>query len=119
SPEPRLAEDWHTSDDGLTIEFKLRRGVKWHDGEPFTADDVAFTVYTILNPNIRTSLRPHYHALVGFEELTDPDNPAKPEELPRAPVEVVDEHTVRFHLRYPYAPFVAVALNHGIIPRHL
>ena len=41
--EPVLATDWSATDDGLTITVNLREGVKWHDGEDFTCDDVAFT----------------------------------------------------------------------------
>ena len=41
--EPVLATDWSATDDGLTISVNLREGVKWHDGEDFTCDDVAFT----------------------------------------------------------------------------
>ena len=43
-PVPALATEATQSDDGLTWEIKLREGVKWHDGEPFTADDVIFSV---------------------------------------------------------------------------
>ena len=42
-PVPDLAEEWEATDDGLTWTFKLHEGVKWHDGEPFTAEDVKFT----------------------------------------------------------------------------
>ena len=38
--QPRLAESWEFSDDRLTLTFRLRGGVRWHDGEPLTADDV-------------------------------------------------------------------------------
>ncbi|WP_322864780.1 ABC transporter substrate-binding protein (plasmid) [Aquicoccus sp. G2-2] len=43
---PRLAESWSVSDDGLTYTFKIRSGVEWSDGEPFTAADVAYTLNT-------------------------------------------------------------------------
>ena len=41
---PGLAESWETSDDGLTVTYTLREGLLWSDGEPLTADDIAFTV---------------------------------------------------------------------------
>jgi peptide/nickel transport system substrate-binding protein len=41
---PGLAESWEISDDGLTVTYKLRDGLKWSDGEPLTAEDVAYTI---------------------------------------------------------------------------
>jgi peptide/nickel transport system substrate-binding protein len=43
SPDPMLATDWETTVDGKTITFKLREGVTWHDGKPFTSADVQYT----------------------------------------------------------------------------
>ena len=45
-----MAESWTYSRDCLELTFKLRRDVKWHDGRPFTADDVLFTYQTMINP---------------------------------------------------------------------
>src|SRR5574341_2311055 len=79
--KPLLAESWDVSKDGLTYTFKLKKGVKWHDGQPFTARDVAFTFYSVLDPKVITPHRAYFDALVGFPELTNKDNPKKPEEL--------------------------------------
>ena len=119
--KPLLAESWDVSRDGLTYTFKLKKGVKWHDGKPFTARDVAFTFYSVLDPKVTTPHRGYFDALVGFPELTNKDNPKKPEELAQKPIEVLDDHTIRFRLRYPYGAFLAVLVNPraGIIPEHL
>ncbi|MDD4295288.1 MAG: ABC transporter substrate-binding protein, partial [Candidatus Omnitrophica bacterium] len=47
-----LAENWDISDDGLVITFHLRKGVKWHDGVEFTADDVLFGFNSIIDPKV-------------------------------------------------------------------
>ena len=44
SVTPGLAESWKISDDGLTVTYTLREGLKWSDGEPLTAEDVAYTI---------------------------------------------------------------------------
>src|SRR2546425_6536914 len=118
---PLLAESWEVSRDGLTYTFKLRKGVRWHDGKPFTARDVAFTFYAVLDPKVTTPHRAYFDALVGFPELTNKDNPKRPEDLAQKPIDVLDDHTVRFRLRYPYGAFLAVLVNPraGIIPEHL
>ena len=48
SPEPSLATSWTVSPDGLTYGFKLRSGVKWHDGRDFTSADVKYTYEEVL-----------------------------------------------------------------------
>ena len=45
--QPMLAKSWEISDDGKTYTFNLERGVKWHDGEDFTSEDVVYTFKTI------------------------------------------------------------------------
>jgi peptide/nickel transport system substrate-binding protein len=118
---PLLAESWEVAKDGLSYTFRLKKGVKWHDGKPFTARDVAFTFYSVLDPKVTTPHRAYFDALVGFPELTAKDNPKRPEELAVRPIEVVDDHTVRFRLRYPSGSFLGVLVNPraGIVPEHL
>lgn len=94
-----LAESWDVAADGLTWTFKLRRGVKWHDGRDFTADDVKFTYDIILNPRLGATGR------AAFSSIRE--------------VRVVDPNTVQFLLSAPQASIVAVVgVNAGIIPRH-
>ena len=58
-PTPELATSWETSPDGKIWTFHLRDGVKWQDGEAFTADDVAFTYnYIVDNPRDGCPLEP-------------------------------------------------------------
>ncbi len=81
---PRLAESWTFSPDLTEWTFKLRQGVKFHDGSPFSADDVVFTINRIKADNaspVRTFIR-----------LVEK-------------VEKVDDHTVRFKLIQPYGIF--------------
>ena len=59
-PMPQLAESWDVSDDGRTYTFHLREDVTWHDGEPFTADDVVFSAdvfHREPNPSARAVLQ--------------------------------------------------------------
>lgn len=59
--EPALAESWTITNNGTVYTFKLRRGVKWHDGRDFTADDVIFTFNQIvLNPEARAGEGPAF-----------------------------------------------------------
>src|SRR2546426_3328533 len=82
---PSLALSWKTLDD-TTWEVKLRGGVKFHDGTPFSARDVKATFERVLNPE---------------NKLTARGNHAKIKS-----VEVVDDLTVRFHTDGPYPVFV-------------
>ena len=57
TPRPGLAKSWEMSDDGLTYTFHLEEAVKWHDGTPFTAHDVKYTLDLINNPDFRVRNR--------------------------------------------------------------
>ncbi|HSV38721.1 MAG TPA: ABC transporter substrate-binding protein [Nocardioidaceae bacterium] len=71
SPTAGLATDWETSDDGLTWTFKVREGVKWSDGVPLTAADVAYTYNRILDGGGEAGTWGSY--LTSVETATAPD----------------------------------------------
>ena len=110
--EPALAQRWEHSEDGLTWTFYLREGVRWHDGQPFTAADVAFTFNRIIyNDDINTSSRAQFN----FRILDDATGKWREEPMT---VTVVDDHTVRFRLPVSFAPFLR-SMGTAIYPKHI
>lgn len=99
-PEPDLAKSWNITNGGLVYTFALRGDVKWHDGQPFTADDVVFTFKTAINPKSGSRL------VSDFSSIKD--------------VVAVNPGTVKFVLSRPFAPFLTLlGHNAGILPKHL
>jgi len=91
-PKPHLAESWEVSEDGLTYTFHLRKGVKFHDGREFTAEDVAFSMDRMLSIG------------KGFAWLWKGV-------LDVGDTEAIDDYTVAFHLNKPYGPFLATLVQ--------
>jgi peptide/nickel transport system substrate-binding protein len=99
-PLPQLAKSWTISDDGLTYTFKLQSGVKWHDGKPFTADDVVFSANVFLRET-HARLRA---SLVYVDTITAPD-----------------AETVVFKLKQPFGPFIGIfeVGTMPMVPKHI
>lgn len=72
---PELAHTWDVSDGGKTITFHLHKGVKWHDGTPFSSTDVKYTIERIMNPpkGMVSPRGPVFAALIERVETPDPD----------------------------------------------
>src|SRR5499425_1988352 len=72
---PELADTWDISDGGKTITFHLHRGVKWHDGMPFSSADVQYTIERIMNPpkGMVSPRGPVFAALIERVETPDPN----------------------------------------------
>lgn len=94
---PDLAERFTVSTDQKTYTFRLRKGAKWHDGEPVSADDVLFTIARIQDPLMRSPLQQSFRGVA---------------------VTKVDDATVQLTLKEAFAPFIET-LTIGILPQHL
>lgn len=100
--EPALALRWEHNSEGTECTFHLREGVRWHDGQPFGAEDVLFTFRAISDrrvPNDFTAL-----LLVDGEPVE---------------VEKIDALTLRFSLPHPFAPLLSSLTAVPIIPEHV
>ena len=98
--EPALAESWTTSADGRTWTFKLRKGVRFHDGVEFTADDVVFNMEAAFTPGVQTSRR---------DVLTTAGKPIKWRKI--------DAYTVELQTAEPFGAFLR-AITSNILPKH-
>ena len=94
---PDLADSFTIDDKQTTYTFILKPDLRWHDGEPLTADDVVFTVQSIKDVNFKSPL---YSAFRNVQVRSD------------------DERTVSFTLSEPFSPFLSL-LTFGILPAHL
>jgi peptide/nickel transport system substrate-binding protein len=97
APEPGLATSWDTSDDGLTWTFHIRTGVKWSDGQPLTAADIAYTYNRVLDGGPESASWGSY--LKSVKTITAPNAKTvvlaldKPNAvLPLLPIPIVPEH---------------------------
>ena len=109
-PQPVLAaqvptlENGGISKDGLTLTYKLRHNVKWHDGAPFTSADVKFSWQAIMNPANNVAARR------GYDLVRSVDTP--------------DPYTVVFHMKTAFAPAIETLFSESdspyrVIPKHL
>ncbi len=102
---PRLAAEIPTvanggvSEDGLTWRVKLRDGVTWHDGKPFTANDVKFTIDRINDPNFPVGTRS------GHELVRD--------------LTVLAPNLVAWRMEKPFAPYASILAWTFMVPQHL
>ncbi|MGO2110780.1 MAG: ABC transporter substrate-binding protein [Pseudoclavibacter sp.] len=94
---PLLADSWEFSDDGLDFTLHLHEGVTWHDGEPFTADDVKFNFDEIMPLNT--------YGPAMTDKITE--------------TEVVDEHTVVVHMSEQYGPMLQTLSLMVLLPKHI
>ncbi|GGI97151.1 ABC transporter substrate-binding protein [Paenibacillus hunanensis] len=97
--EPALAESWQISEDGLTYTFKLRQGVKFHDGTDFNAEAVVFNFERWNDP--KSKYKFEGDSFDYYDSMFGPENARI-----IASVKAVDASTVEFKLNHPQAPFL-------------
>ena len=100
--QPSLAKSWQWSPDSKSVTFQLQENAKWHDGKPFTADDVAFTMDAVKDPKTNTTLKSRLRIGDNFATWT-----------------VLSPTSIRFDLPAPYAAFFANLGEISIVPKHL
>ncbi len=96
--EGEMAEGWEISPDERVITFRLRKGITWHDGVEFTADDVEFTYRLMIDPKTPTAYGE------AFRQVQK--------------TEVVDRYTYRVTYEKPYAPAL-IRWGMWILPKHI
>ena len=100
-PQPSLAKSWEISPDAKVYTFKLQEGVTWHDGKPFTADDVVFTLDKFLR-----EVHPRWRPIVNAQVEK---------------IEKVDDLTVKITLKQPFGPMIMTqeVASAPMIPKHI
>jgi len=107
-----LAEKYELSADSKTITFTIRKGVKWHDGQPFTANDVAFTFKSLAHPNYAGGQTAWASAFRGAKDYRE----GKAQDVEG--IVVLNEHTIRFSVDTVHGPLMT-NFTHPILPQHI
>ncbi|MDP8292796.1 MAG: ABC transporter substrate-binding protein, partial [Candidatus Orphnella occulta] len=93
-----LALNWDIEEEGRVIVFNLHRNVKWHDGAPFTAEDVKFTYEKLIDPNVRT---PYSGDFLKIESL-----------------EIINPYKIKVTYKQPFSPALS-SWGMWIMPKHI
>lgn len=115
---PELAQSWTVSKDGLTYTFNLNKNARWHDGQPVTADDVAFTYTLVANKDIPASYYSRLNSIKGFDTY----HSGKSDSVEG--IKVISPTTIQFTLTKPDAVFLSNLAKstlgtNEILPKHL
>lgn len=99
NPLPHIVSSWKVSPDGKTWTFTVKKGIKWHDGVPLTAEDIVFTIESMRNPRVNCPYSSRFDLVKK--------------------VELLDKYKFRLTLRETYAPFLTLLAYVSPVPKHL
>lgn len=98
--KPKMADHWEISPDRRQFTFHLREGIRWHDGVPFTVDDILYSYHRIMDPKVDAP-----HLRVYYQEIEK--------------IEKINDRTVRFTYKRPYFLALEFCGTIPIVPQHL
>jgi len=108
---PRLAEDWpEVSDDGKVYTFKIRQGVKWHNGRDVVAADFKYGMERATNPDTGSWGQSYLQQVVGYQDFVD----KKADEM--TGIKVIDDYTLEITLQNPQALFLTILISTSTFP---
>ncbi|MDR0758926.1 MAG: ABC transporter substrate-binding protein [Treponema sp.] len=110
---PELAESYTASPDARVYTFKLRKDVTWTDGQPFTAEDVAFTYETTAHPKFFRGIDEFARRLEGAEAYHEGTAPSV------AGIKVLDPYTVSFTFAAPYRDAMVKFIDIPVLAKHI
>jgi ABC-type transport system substrate-binding protein len=126
---PALLSSWSHSTDGMTWTFNCRQGVTWHDGEPFTADDVVFSLWALMNSETGSQFTGYYQSVYGDNTkftYSDGTSATIGSGTRQGTIKATDANTVQITLPTlalgkPFGYFEPYLLSfaNNIIPKHI
>ena len=111
--ESSMAQKYEITDEGKKLVFKLKSGIKFHDGNPVTSKDVKFTLESLANPKYEGDLVSYVQSITGFKEFHE----GKVTELKG--VVCPDDNTIEINFDTPYSPALINIGTLGILPAHI
>lgn len=116
NPIPNVAKEWKVSEDAKTYTFTLKKGIKFSDGQELTADDVAFTIKAVSDPNYDGAISTNVANIVGYDEYNK-DKANKVKDV--TGIKVIDKYTIEFDIKKPRATTIYDLGGIGIMPKHV
>lgn len=110
---PSIADSWDISRDGLTYTFKIRKGVRFHNGREVAAEDFVYSLTRVLNPEVDSPAAPLFSGIKGAEKFRNSGADAIEGLI------ATDKYTLKILLEKPFAPFLSILAMHNakVVPR--